>query len=62
MIPGAALDAALIEHIHGQFRAQNLPTIFRLTGLEAPDTDAQLAAQGFSLFEPSAAMIADIPD
>ena len=60
LVPGAALDDALIDHIVERFRDQGLPAIFRLTGLEAPDTDARLEARGLAAFEPSLTMIAPI--
>ena len=60
ILPGASLDGALIDHIVHQFRAHNLPALFRLTGLEAPDTDERLAARGFVGFEPSVTMAASI--
>jgi hypothetical protein len=60
IVPGAALDNRLINHVVAQFEAQGLRPVFRLTSLEAPGADDLLAARGFSEIEPSFGMIADL--
>lgn len=60
LVPGAALDGALVDHVAAAYRARGLPTVFRLTGIEAPGADAVLAARGFSAVEPTLAMVADL--
>lgn len=59
--PGAKLDDELIDHIVSQFAQMNLRPVFRLTGLEAPDTDERLAAHGFTESDPTFCMINDDP-
>lgn len=60
LIPGAALDDGLIDHIVAQYEARNIRPTFRLTSLQAEDVDARLAARGFVEMEPSFGMVADI--
>ena len=60
MIPGVTLDDRLVDHIVGQFEAQGIRPCFRLTGLEASDVDARLAARGFEEVEPTFGMVADL--
>lgn len=60
LIPGAALDDALIDHIVGQFELQSIRPVFRLTSLQAEDADARLAARGFIEIEPTCGMTADL--
>lgn len=62
VVPGAALDDALIDHVAAQFRRQDLRPTFRLTTLEAPDVDERLAVRGFVEVEPSFALVTDIPE
>jgi ribosomal protein S18 acetylase RimI-like enzyme len=60
IIAGAAVDDALVDHLIKQFLSHNVRPTFRLTGLESPDVDAQLAARGFDSTEPSFGMVSDI--
>lgn len=62
LVPGAALDDALVDHIAAQFLRESIQPTFRLTGLEAPGTDELLAARGLAPIEPSLAMVRTIPD
>jgi ribosomal protein S18 acetylase RimI-like enzyme len=62
LVPGATLDRALIDHIAGSFAARGLDPCFRLTGIEAPEADAALAAHGLQAFDPSLALVAEIGD
>ncbi len=62
LIPGAALDDAAIDQIVRQFRTQGLPPTFRLTGLQAPDVDGQLAGRGFIEAEPTYGMVATLSE
>jgi ribosomal protein S18 acetylase RimI-like enzyme len=63
LAPGATLDRDLVDHIVRAFAMRGLDPCFRLTGLEAPDTDAQLADRGLTAFDPSHAMVAELgPD
>lgn len=60
IIAGAAVDDRLIDHLIKQFLKHNVRPTFRLTGLESPDVDAQLAARGFDSIEPTFGMITEI--
>lgn len=60
LVPGVGLDDALIDHIVGQYEAQGIRPCFRLTTLEAADTDARLAARGFEAIEPTFGMMAEL--
>lgn len=59
--PGAGLDAGLIDHIVAQFDRRGIRPCFRLTGLQAPETEAALAARGLIDFEPSLCLVAPLP-
>jgi N-acetylglutamate synthase len=58
LVAGASLDEAAIDQIVRQFAMQGLPATFRLTGLEAAETGARLAARGLIEAEPTCAMTA----
>ncbi len=60
LMPGASLDDAAIDEIVALFEAQRLRPTFRLTGLQAPDVDARLAARGFIESEPTYGMVAPL--
>jgi N-acetylglutamate synthase len=60
LMAGATLDDALADHILRQFGEQGIRPTFRLTGLEAGDVDARLAARGFIEIEPSIGMVGDL--
>jgi N-acetylglutamate synthase len=62
LIAGASLDEAAIDQIVAQFKAQGLRPTFRLTGLETPDVDRQLAARGFIEVEPTYGMAASLSE
>ena len=62
LVPGAALDAALIDHMVAHFIAENVRPTFRLTTLESPEADRVLEARGFRLIEPTQALIKSIPE
>jgi ribosomal protein S18 acetylase RimI-like enzyme len=62
LVPGATLDAALVDHIVGSFAARGLAPCFRLTGIEAPEAEAVLDAQGLVSFDPSLGLVAEIGD
>lgn len=59
IVPGATLDAALIDHMVAQFQAQGIRPTFRLNSLQAPEVDGRLEARGFIAIEPSLGMVAD---
>jgi GNAT superfamily N-acetyltransferase len=60
IITGAGVDDATVDHLIKQFLAHKVRPTFRLTGLESPEVDAQLAARGFDSIEPSFGMISDM--
>ena len=62
LVPGAALDGALIDHMVAHFIAENVRPTFRLTTLESPEADRVLEARGFRLIEPTQALIKPIPE
>lgn len=63
LIPGADLDDGLLDHILATFEARGIDPCFRLTGIEAPEVDAKLAARGFVPYDPSNGMVATLgPD
>jgi ribosomal protein S18 acetylase RimI-like enzyme len=62
LFPGASLDDAAIDQIVDEFRALRLRPIFRLTGLEASDVDARLAARGLVATEPTFGMVAPLAE
>jgi N-acetylglutamate synthase len=61
LMPGAALHDAIIDHMVAQFVEANVRPTFRLTGLQAPETDALLAGRGFTLVEPTVVLVKRIP-
>jgi GNAT superfamily N-acetyltransferase len=60
IITGAGVDDATVDHLIKQFLAHKVRPTFRLTGLESPEVDAQLAARGFDSIEPTFGMISDM--
>ena len=62
LVAGASLDEAAIDQIVAQFEAHGLRPTFRLTGLEAPDVERQLAARGFIEIEPTYGMVASLSE
>ncbi len=60
IVPGATLDADLIRHIASCFEARGIAPCFRLTGTEDPGCNAELAAFGYELHDPSLVMVADL--
>lgn len=62
LVPGARLDEALVDHLCARFIAANVRPTFRLTSLEAPETDALLADRGFRLIEPTLALTREVPE
>ena len=60
IIRGAGVDDATVDHLIKQFLAHKVRPTFRLTGLESPEVDGQLAARGFDSIEPSFGMISDM--
>jgi N-acetylglutamate synthase len=60
LLAGASLDEAAIDQIIRQFAIRGLPPTFRLTGLQAADVDARLAARGLGEAEPTLAMTATL--
>jgi GNAT superfamily N-acetyltransferase len=60
IIAGAGVDNATVDHLIEQFLAHKVRPTFRLTGLESPEVDAQLAARGFDSIEPTFGMISDM--
>ena len=60
LVPGVPLDDELIEHIVGQYDAQNIRPCFRLTSLQAEDVDGRLEARGFEEIEPTFGMVAEL--
>ncbi len=59
---GASLDDAAIDQIVRQFRMHGLPPTVRLTGLQVPEVDGQLAARGFVEAEPTYGMVARLSE
>jgi N-acetylglutamate synthase len=53
LLPGAALDEALIDHMVSRFVEANVRPTFRLNGLQASDVDAMLDSRGFQEIEPT---------
>lgn len=62
IVPGVRLDAELADAIASRFRARNLPTCFRLTGVEDEAVDNALAAHGYDEHEPSLGLVADLTE
>ena len=60
LMPGAALDEALLDHMVAQFIAANLRPTFRLNGLQAPEADALLASRHFKEIEPTHVLAAPV--
>lgn len=60
LVPGADLDAGLVDHIVGRFRRAGITPTFRLTGLEAPGVEATLAAHGLVDHDPTRCMVAPL--
>lgn len=62
IVPGARLDADLIEAICASYAARGLPVCFRLTGVEEPGTEELLTACGFVPYDPSLGLVAQIEE
>jgi ribosomal protein S18 acetylase RimI-like enzyme len=60
LMQGARLDDQLLDHMKAQFIAANVRPTFRLTGLEAPETDAILERAGFIEIEPTIVLTAPV--
>lgn len=60
LVPGAALDEALIDHMVSRFLEANVRPTFRLNGLQASDVDGLLASRGFKEIEPTVVLAAPI--
>ncbi len=60
--PGARLDDGLVDCMVERFIAENVRPTFRLTSLEAPDSDAVLERRGFQAIEPTRVLTHSIPD
>ena len=59
--PGAALDAAALQHIEAWYAAQQLPCIFRLSPLADATVDGLLAQRGYAWVEASRMLQLRIP-
>jgi ribosomal protein S18 acetylase RimI-like enzyme len=57
LVQGAALDDALVDCMETQFLSDNIRPTFRLTSLEAPETDQVLASRGYRLIEPTEVLV-----
>lgn len=63
LVPGAELDAALIDHILLSFEDRGVAPCFRLTGIEDRRCEAVLAGKGLVAFDPSLCLVAPLgPD
>lgn len=62
IVPGARLNPALIDWALAAFEARGIVPCFRLTGVEAAETDGLLAERGFRLHDPSLGMVAGLDD
>lgn len=62
ILPGARLDADLVESIAASYAARGLPVCFRLTGIEEARTEAILDACGLVPFDPSLGLAAQLGD
>lgn len=62
IVPGARLDADLVEAIVASYAARGLPVCFRLTGVEESGTEAILTACGLVPFDPSLGLVAQLDD
>ena len=62
LMPGAALDDDLVDCMEAQFLSDNIRPTFRLTSLEATETDQVLASRGYRLIEPTEVLVIRIPE
>ena len=62
LVPGAALDDDLVDCMEAQFLSDNIRPTFRLTSLEATETDQVLASRGYRLIEPTEVLVIRIPE
>ncbi|MDB5592248.1 MAG: hypothetical protein JWR86_2773 [Enterovirga sp.] len=62
ILPGARLDAGLIEAILASFAERGVAPCFRLTGIEDAGAEAALAAHGLVDYDPSLGMVAELGD
>lgn len=60
ILPGAALDPDLADHVLQAFAERGIAPCFRLTGIEDPAADRVLADRGLVPFDPSLALIAPL--
>jgi ribosomal protein S18 acetylase RimI-like enzyme len=60
ILPGARLDAELVDQIATSFAARGIPVCFRLTGIEAEGTEDLLGACGFVDHDPTMALVAPL--
>ena len=58
--PGAGVDDDLVQHVLRAYSRQGIRPTFRLTGVEAPEVDARLAAHGLVEIEPTYGMVAPL--
>lgn len=63
LVPGAALDPALVRHVLQAYAERGVPPCFRLTGIEDSRADDVLAAEGLVEYDPSVCLTAPLaPD
>ncbi|NNM71111.1 GNAT family N-acetyltransferase [Enterovirga aerilata] len=60
LVPGAAVDPALIDHVLRSFEERAVAPCFRLTGVEDRRCEEVLAARGLVDFDPSLCLVAPL--
>ncbi len=60
LLPNAALDEELLDHMIARFVEANVRPTFRLNGLEAEDVDERLKLRGFRAIEPTHVLVAAV--